>query len=284
MVRTKIVFSDKCLGYDLPGHPESSKRVSDAVKFLRSTRDFKFIEPKECLREDLLSVHSKEMIDKIKHGKFINLETPALPDIFSHAKLSVGGAMLAMKTSLKEEKAFSLMRPPGHHATRTKFGGFCYFNNIAIAVTKALEKVDRVAILDIDVHHGNGTQDIFLGRQDVLFASIHQYGQIYPGTGKHSDGNCFNYSLNAYTEESMYIQKLEVALDKIKDFDPDLIAVSAGFDTFKNENIASIKLDMESYSRIATLIAKLDKPRFAVLEGGYTSELGKCIYAFLKNF
>jgi acetoin utilization deacetylase AcuC-like enzyme len=224
------------------------------------------------------------MIDEIKHGRFVNFETPALPDIFRHAKLAVGGATMAMDIALKEGKAFSLMRPPGHHASRTRFGGFCYFNNIAIAATLALEKVKKIAIIDTDAHHGNGTQDIFLGNRRSLFVSIHQYGSFYPGTGKHSEENCWNYPIDSYTEEDSYLQKLEVAVEKVKEFKPDLIGVSAGFDTYQREQLASVKLGIESYSRIAEMIAKLNVPRFAVLEGGYTEDLGKCIYAFLKGF
>ncbi len=280
----KIVFSKRCLEYDFPGHPESSERVRRTYEFLKQFREFEFIEPEECERKDLLLVHSKNLVDTIKHGNFENLETPPLPGIYRYAKLSVGGAIQAMGIALKEEKGFSLMRPPGHHASRNKFEGFCYFNNIAVAVAKALKKVGKVGILDIDVHHGNGTQEIFLGNPNVVFVSLHQYGFIYPGTGKHSEQNCYNYPLAEGTEEDEYLEKLEVALEKIRKFDPDLIAISAGFDTFERDPLAGLKLSKESYSKISKMISELEKPRFAVLEGGYSRALPECVYSFLKNF
>jgi acetoin utilization deacetylase AcuC-like enzyme len=280
----KIAFSRKCLEYDSPGHPESSERIRRVYEFLRDSKKFEFIKPEECSRQDLLLVHSKGMIDKIKHGKFINFETPPLPDIYNYAKLSAGGAILAMETALKEGRSFSLMRPPGHHASRNKFEGFCYFNNIAIAVMKALKKVKRVGILDIDVHHGNGSQEIFLGNSKVIYVSLHQYGFIYPGTGKHSEGNCYNYPLESGTEEEEYLQKLEVGLEKIREFNPDIIAVSAGFDTFEKDPLAGLKLEVETYSKISKMISELRKPRFAVLEGGYSKRLPECVFSFLKNF
>jgi acetoin utilization deacetylase AcuC-like enzyme len=280
----KIVFSRKCLEYDSPGHPESSERIRKTYELLRESKEFEFMKPEECSRQDLLLVHSKKMIDKIKHGKFVNFETPSLPNIYNYAKLSVGGAILAMDLALKEGRAFSLMRPPGHHASRNKFEGFCYFNNIAIAVVKALKGMKKVAILDFDVHHGNGTQDIFLGKKNVVYVSLHQYGFIYPGTGKHSEGNCHNYPLDSGTEEGEYLEKLDTGLEKIRKFNPDLIAVSAGFDTFEKDPLAGLKLKIETYSKISKVISELAKPRFAVLEGGYSRKLPECVFSFLKNF
>jgi acetoin utilization deacetylase AcuC-like enzyme len=280
----KVVFSPECLGYDSPGHPEASERVRRTYELLKSFKDFGFVKPEPCTRQDLLLVHAKKMIDTIKRGSFVNFETPPLPHIYDYAKLSAGGAILAMETALKEGKAFSLMRPPGHHAGKASFEGFCYCNNIAIAVAKALKMVGRVAILDIDVHHGNGTQDIFLGKKNVIYVSLHQYGNFYPGTGKHSEANCYNFPLESLTEESLYLQKLEVALEVIERFKPDLVAVSAGFDTFKDDPLAGLKLDIDTYSKISKMIADLNKPSFAVLEGGYSERLPECIHAFLKGF
>lgn len=280
----KIVFSKECLEYDSPGHPESSERIRGAYEFLRKYKRFEFVKPGECSRQDLLLVHSKEMVDTIKHGKFVNYETPPLPNIYHYAKLSVGGSLLAMDFALREGTSFSLMRPPGHHASRKKFEGFCYFNNLAIAVMKALKKVKKVGILDIDVHFGNGSQEIFLGNPKVIYVSLHQYEFIYPGTGKHSEGNCFNYPLESETEEREYLEKLEIGLYKLSNFKPDLIAVSAGFDTFEGDPLANLKLKIGTYAKISKMISELNIPRFAVLEGGYSKELPECVYSFLKSF
>jgi acetoin utilization deacetylase AcuC-like enzyme len=280
----KVVFSPECLNYDMQGHPESSERVRRTYELLGKTGNFEFVKPEPCTRQDLLLVHTPKLIDTIKRGNFVNPETPALPSIYNHARLSAGAAVRAMFIALEEDKAFSLMRPPGHHAGRAKFEGFCYFNNIAIAVVKALRREAKVAILDIDVHHGNGTQDIFLGRKNVIYVSLHQYGNFYPGTGKHSEANCHNFPLDSGTDERLYLQKLEVALEIIKKFKPDMIAVSAGFDTFEGDPLAGLKLEVDTYSKISKMIADLNKPRFAILEGGYSERLPECVYSFLKGF
>jgi len=280
----KVVFSKECLEYDLPGHPESSERVRGTYEFLRKYKAFEFAKPEECERRDLLLVHSKEMIDSIKHGNFVNFETPPVKNIYHYAKLSAGGSLLSMDLALEEGNSFSLMRPPGHHASRNRFEGFCYFNNLAIAVAKALKRVKRVGILDIDCHHGNGTQDIFLGNPRVVYASIHQYGFIYPGTGKHSEQNCHNYPLESGTGEGEYLDKLEIGLYKISKFRPDLLAVSAGFDTYERDPLANLKLEIGTYAKISKMISELGIPRFAVLEGGYSKALPECVHSFLKNF
>jgi len=280
----KIVFSKECLEYDSPGHPESSERIRNTYNFLKNFKSFEFVKPEECERKDLLLVHSERMIDTIKHGKFVNFETPPLPNIYHYAKLSVGASLLAMDFALKEGCSFSLMRPPGHHASRNQFEGFCYFNNLAIAVMKGLKKVKRVGILDVDTHHGQGTQEIFLGNPNAIYVSLHQYGFFYPGTGKHSEQNCYNYPLASETEEREYLGKLEVGLEKIREFNPGLIAVSAGFDTFEEDPLANLKLGIKTYAKISKMISEIDVPRFAVLEGGYSEKLPECVYSFLKNF
>lgn len=279
----KVVFSRECLGYDTPGHPESSERVRETHKLLKA-KGFGFVKPEVCSRQDLLLVHSPEMIDTVKHGRFDNLETPSLPGIYSYARLSAGGAMLAMDIAMREGRSFSLMRPPGHHAGKRTFEGFCYFNNIAVAVMKALKRVGKVAILDIDAHHGNGTQEIFMGNKKVVYVSLHQYGFIYPGTGKHSEGNCYNYPLESDTEEGHYLERLCSGLDRIIKFRPGLIAVSAGFDTFGKDPLANLRLTVESYYKIAKMISELGKPCFSVLEGGYSKSLPECVHSFLKGF
>ncbi len=282
----KIAFSKKCLEYDAPGHPESSERVRATSGLLGESGGFEFIPPKPCTRQDLLLVHSPSLVRTIEAGRFSNPETPALPGIYDYARLSAGGAILAMESALNGEPAFSLMRPPGHHAGKATFGGFCYFNSVAIAVARALKsgRIKNAAILDIDVHHCNGTQDIFLGRKNVTVVSLHRFGDFYPGTGKHSEANCHNFPLDAGTEEALYLQKLEVALDVIKKFGPDVLAISAGFDTFREDPIGGLGLDIETYAEISKMIANLGIPRFAALEGGYSEKLPECVASFLKNF
>jgi len=194
-----------------------------------------------------------------------------------------------MDLALGGEKSFSLMRPPGHHAGRSSVEGFCYFNNIAIATSRALESVDRAAIIDVDCHHGNGTQDIFLGNSRVLFVSLHQYGSLgqgpfYPGTGGVSEKNCLNYPVTIGTNEETYLRVLKKALKEVARFNPDIVGVSAGFDAYKNDPITSLNLDKETFGKISMMISDIGVPTFSVLEGGYSSELPQCIQEFLKGY
>ena len=181
-----------------------------------------------------------------------------------------------MELALKGETAFSLMRPPGHHAGRDFLGGFCYFNNLAIAVAKVLPKYKSAAILDIDVHHGDGTQDIFLGKKNVFYCSIHQ-SPFFPGTGLASEKNCLNFPLPAGTGETEYLKYLDKILEEIKKFKPGLLAVSAGFDTYEFDPLAGLKLKKESYTKIGKMIKGVGLPTFFVLEGGYSEDLGELV-------
>ncbi len=191
-----ILYSPRCLDYAAAGHPENPERVRAAVAQLH--KEFHtWVVPAPCTDEDILRVHTREQLEAVRSGKFDDADTPFFPDIFEIAKLSAGAAVLAAEHALAGRPAFSLMRPPGHHAERNRVMGFCYFNNIAIAVAKTLQsspKIQRVAILDFDCHHGNGTEDIFCGNERVLFVSMHQ-SPCYPGTGLGADGNCVNYPL-----------------------------------------------------------------------------------------
>jgi acetoin utilization deacetylase AcuC-like enzyme len=275
----KIIFSEKCLEYDFPGHPESPRRVQSAYNLLKK-KNFKFIEPKPAQEKDLLRAHTKSMIEKVKAGGFLDADTPSSKKMFEYALLSCGAAILAQEIALNNEPAFSLMRPPGHHATKDSSGGFCYFNNIAVAVHKALESIKRAAIIDIDCHHGNGTQDIFLGDKRVLYISLHQ-SPFYPGTGLTSENNCLNFPLAAGSGGEEYLNVLKKAVSEAEKFNPQLIAVSAGFDTYKDDPLTNLNLEKTTYAEISKLILSLNKPVFSVLEGGYSAELARCIEQYL---
>jgi len=275
----KIIFSKKCLEYGEPGHPESPQRVELTHKHLKEC-GYESLQPNLAKDEDILSVHTKGLLRTVKSGQIFDIDTPSLPHIFDYAKLSVGSAIDAAELALKGENAFSLMRPPGHHATKNSVGGFCYFNNIAIAVQKTLGSIDRVAIIDIDCHHGNGTEHIFLGNQKVLYLSLHQT-PLYPGTGLHSEKNCLNFPLLPGTDEKEYLEKLNQGLENVAEFDPVLIGISAGFDTYKGDPITNLNLEVGSYRKIAKLINEIKKPLFIVLEGGYSKEMPECVYQFL---
>lgn len=276
----KIAYSPRCLKYESPGHPESPLRVKLASDFLKA-KGFEFIEPPICREDDIHRVHSVALVDKVRSGSFFDPNTPVIPGIFDYAALSAGGAIAAAERCLENnENSFSLMRPPGHHASRQRLGGFCYFNNLAIAVCRVMEKVSRVAILDLDAHHGNGTQSIFQGKEGVLYVSLHQ-GNIFPGTGLQNRENALNYPLPAGTEEPSYLSVLEQALFRIAEFKPGLLAISLGIDTYKDDPLTDLRLEISSYAKIGRMINALSLPAFAILEGGYSAKLGECIYEFL---
>jgi len=278
----KIFYSPKCLDYSQPGHPESPSRTRSTYKYLEE-RGYEFAEPGPCDDEDILRAHTQELLDSIKKGNFLDFDTPAYEGIYDIAKLSAGAAVdAAMHCLSTGEKAFSLMRPPGHHATRNELGGFCYFNNIAIACLKAKEKIGRVAIVDFDCHHGNGTEDIVLGKDDFLYLSLHQ-SPLFPGTGLRSRENCINYPQPAHVSPKDFLSSLGEGLKEVEKFSPDLLAISAGFDSYKLDPITNLSLELESYQEVGRMLSGLKKPTFAVLEGGYSRDLPECIYLFLTG-
>lgn len=277
----KIIFDKRCLEYQSLGHPESGERVALIYEELRKDKRFELVKPQAATEEDLLLVHSPDLIEAVRKNLFYDPDTPNIKNIYTYAMLAAGGAVLAGQLAGKEP-AFSLSRPPGHHATRNRVGGFCYFNNIAVAVEKLLKMGRRVGILDIDVHHGNGTQEIFLGKKNVIFCSLHQI-PLYPGTGQYSEQNCFNFPLSPGTEIEEYKKTLEKSIEKIKDFQAEILAVSLGFDTYKNERLANINLEIKDYQKIGEIIRGLKLPTFLVLEGGYAADIGKCAREFFEG-
>lgn len=265
----KIIFSEKCLEYSWPSHIEGPERVRKAFEFLK--KKYEFSEPKPASLEELVKVHSREHVDLIKNaraGSYLDGDTPVPENIYEFARLSAGGAMLAAR-----EKGFSLMRPPGHHAGRNGKAlraatlGFCYFNNIAIAV-KSLDL--QTLILDIDGHHGNGTQEIFLGDPKVTYISLHRYPH-YPGTGLRSQGNCLNFPLSYPAGDSLYLKTLDKALSQVDMTGIEVVGISAGFDAHQGD-LASLGLSSEGYREIGIKVGALGKPIFGVLEGGYIGE------------
>jgi acetoin utilization deacetylase AcuC-like enzyme len=278
-MKTKIVFSEKCLGYGT-WHIEGPQRVKLAHEYL-GERGYEFLEPSPASEEALLRVHETEYLWNLKKGLVEDSDTPAYENIYKYARLSAGGALLAA-----EVNGFSLMRPPGHHAGRSGAAlgvytrGFCYVNNVAVAV-KAAKK--SALILDVDGHHGNGTQEIFLGDEKVVYVSLHRY-PYYPGTGLRSEGNCLNFPLRADCGEEMYLRTLNEALERVDVDRFEVVAVSVGFDSHAGD-LASLGLTENSYRQIGQRIAGLGKPTFFILEGGYMGEQnGRDIDQFLRGF
>jgi len=266
------------LGYG-SWHIEGPERVRKAHEILKG-KGHEFLTPEPASEEDVLKVHDAEYVGNLKKGFVEDVDTPAYKNIYEYARLAAGGAILAAKVN-----GFSLMRPPGHHAGRTGAAlgaytrGFCYLNNIAIAI-KYLDK--PTLILDIDGHHGNGTQEIFMGDEKVTYVSLHRHPH-YPGTGYNSSQNCLNFPLWADCGDEVYLKTLDDALGKVDGGKFDVVAVSAGFDAHA-EDLASLGLTEKGYREIGKRIAALNRPTFFVLEGGYSGEnIGKDMDALLKG-
>ncbi|MBI5573007.1 MAG: histone deacetylase [Elusimicrobia bacterium] len=279
----KIIYSEKAAEYNIPGHPEAPFRVLKTKEFLKKT-GVKFVVPNKAKEKDILLAHTEELLNLVKSENFFDADTPSFKDVYENALLSAGSAIDASDYAMKNEFAFSLMRPPGHHAGRNSLGGFCYFNNIAVAVKHLISQSPNcpIAILDIDVHHGNGTQDIFLGDEQVLFVSLHQV-PLYPGTGQSSEKNCFNFPLSPGTDETSYLKTLDTAIEKIIKFSPKVVGISAGFDTYEGDPLANLQLKKNSYKKIAKKISEIKAGKFAVLEGGYSRDLPELIGNFLEG-
>ncbi|MCI0748090.1 MAG: histone deacetylase [Verrucomicrobia subdivision 3 bacterium] len=283
----KIVTDERCTGYSRLAHPERPSRISKTLEKLRAQKDLPiaWAAPLPVEDEQILRVHSKEHFARVKKAEAdFDGDTPAYPDIFAHAQRSVGAALQALTEARAGEAVFSLMRPPGHHATRDRAMGFCFLNSIAIAVLEALMTgAHNVAVYDFDVHHGNGTEAILLDHPRAAFFSIHQH-PCYPGTGTKNVGrNCFNYPVAPETPREQYRTVLNKALDDLKKFKPDVVAVSAGFDAYARDPLAQETLEAEDYHWLGESIRKLGTPVFSLLEGGYSNDLPDLILAYLKG-
>ncbi|HKO39260.1 MAG TPA: histone deacetylase, partial [Solirubrobacterales bacterium] len=242
--------------------------------------------------EELLLVHPREHVEGIRElcrsgGGAIDIDTFAGEASYEAALQSAGGACEMTRTLLGGEAriGFSAGRPPGHHAETARAMGFCLFDNIAVAAALAIAElgIERVFILDWDVHHGNGTAEIFRHRSDVLFASLHQ-GGIFPGTGAREEtgsgpgeGFTINLPVPAGSEEGLWLSLLErEVLPAAARFEPQLVLVSAGFDAHRDDPLAECQLEATSFGRMASLVrdaaAEWGAPVGAVLEGGYALE------------
>jgi acetoin utilization deacetylase AcuC-like enzyme len=308
----KIITDERCTGYSRYGHPESPARITGTIARLKSQAELsiEWRAPGQIADVQILRAHAPEMLARLKIPKDFDADTPFFENISEYARASAAAALDALKTARNCENVFSLMRPPGHHATLEQSMGFCYLNNIAIATLEAAansstsphggeragssrqsqtgaevrgDGFKRVAVFDFDVHHGNGTEDILLNREGVAFFSVHQF-PAYPGTGKKNVGNnCFNYPVAPGTPREIYRATLARALADLKNFSPGLIAVSAGFDAYAHDPLAEGSLLAEDFHWLGQSLRALNVPFFSVLEGGYSRDLPELIFAYLKG-
>jgi acetoin utilization deacetylase AcuC-like enzyme len=298
-----ILFHDEsCLKYSAPSHPERPARIARSVPLLKKRHpDWEWRIPEPAGEAAVLRAHSREHVEKIRSAtRDFDADTPFYPKIYEHALRSAGAAIEAVRAALNGERAFSLMRPPGHHATRDRAMGFCYFNNIAIAALDALAiadsgdagqpgstapattkaRVERVAVWDFDAHHGNGTEAIVAHNPRIAFASIHQFPG-YPGTGTRSFANVTDYPLGPGTPRNHHVEVAKRGLDRLIAFKPDLLLVSAGFDGYAGDPLVQMTLQHEDFSTFGEWLRQLDIPVATILEGGYSDDLPELIDAFL---
>jgi acetoin utilization deacetylase AcuC-like enzyme len=278
------------LEHDTGTHPERADRISVLEQALedRDWLGWEVCEAPAASEEQLLRVHSPAHLDRIRHacasGRALDPDTPVVPASWE-AALRAAGAACALAEALLSGEAttgFTALRPPGHHAEPDRAMGFCLFSNVAVAARHALDALgrERVLVLDWDVHHGNGTQAAFHDSSEVLFVSLHQW-PFYPGTGARQDtgrgpgeGYTLNLPLAAGSGEAEWLRFLEdEALPAARDYRPELILISAGFDAHRDDPIGGCLLDSESFrsmaARVRALADDLGAPVGAVLEGGY---------------
>ena len=292
-----------------PGdHPESAARLAGVPEYLRNSdlrTDLEFIDIYDDPSVILGIVHTSEHIATVKTisengGGGLDADTYIAPGSYQ-AACNVAGAAVACAKEVAEgsfKRLLLIVRPPGHHATRSRGMGFCLFNSIAVAAEALanIHSVKKIAIVDWDVHHGNGTQDIFYSRPDVLFISLHQY-PFYPGTGRADEtgfgegkGFTLNIPLPATTGGQEYVEIFEnKVISCLEDFKPSIILISAGFDAHRDDPLGGLALTEQDFGRMTRKLAEVsDKYSggriISVVEGGYNPDANaRCIYEHAKE-
>lgn len=286
LLYTHPIFLEHDTGY---GHPECADRLRSIESALQESefKDLVRIQAPRGTIEQILTAHPQDHIDRIFRGipqrgnAYIDGDTVVSKASGEAALHAVGAACDAVDRVIGKEasNAFCAIRPPGHHAESTRAMGFCLFNNVAIAANHARRKhqLKRIAIVDFDVHHGNGTQQIFYKDPGVLYASTHQM-PLYPGSGRRSEtgvGNIFNAPLNAGDgAEALQKAMTEIIFPAIETFKPEMILISAGFDAHRADPLASLNFTDEDYAWITRELMKLANRHcegkiVSMLEGGY---------------
>jgi acetoin utilization deacetylase AcuC-like enzyme len=281
----KVINDKRCIEYSSPMHPERPARISRTLERLQQQTELAIVweEPLPADEDLILEVHDRQLVERLEQHLDFDGDTPVYPDLAAHARRSVGAGLQALASAKSKEPVFSLMRPPGHHATRNRAMGFCYLNNIALATLAARKQdISKIAVFDFDVHHGNGTEDILRGRPGFGIFSIHQY-PAYPGTGEAHVDNCRNYPVPPGLSRGAYRDVATRALEDLQAFQPELLAVSAGFDAYRGDPLCQQELLAEDYHWFGQTFRELGYPMFSLLEGGYSDDLPDLILAYLRG-
>ena len=289
-MKTGLITSDTYQNHNTgDGHPEKIDRVTSVIDNFKKINNKNLIWKKSVKFDQslLIKTHSPEYINQVNQSfpdnglTFLDGDTIVSPGSKDASKDAVGSIIAAIDGVQNKEfkNAFCAVRPPGHHAEKNKAMGFCIYNNVAIGANYLIEKYkyNKIAIIDFDVHHGNGTQDIFYNNEKVLYISTHQY-PYYPGSGSEKEkgkfNNILNIPLDAGTAAEEYLNAYEHVLNKIKEFKPEFLLFSAGFDAHINDPLAQLKLESEDFYKITKRTLELSKSFcngnvVSILEGGY---------------
>ena len=289
-MKTGLIISDTYQNHNTgDGHPEKIDRVTVVIDNFKKLNKKNLIWKKPVkFNKSLLEItHNSDYIKFVENSfpkqglSFLDGDTIISPGSKDATIDAVGSIIAAIDGVQKNEfnNAFCAVRPPGHHAEKNKAMGFCIYNNIAVGAHYLLEKykLKKVAIIDFDVHHGNGTQDIFYNNENVLYISTHQF-PFYPGSGTDKErgqfNNIFNIPLPAGTNSEEYLNAYEFVLNKLKDFKPEFILFSAGFDAHEDDPLAQLHLKSSDYYKLTKRTLELSKlfcngKVVSILEGGY---------------
>ena len=289
-MKTCLVTSDTYQNHNTgDGHPEKIARVTAVIDNFKKLDNKNLIwrKPAKFDQSLLINTHSSEYINQVsqsfpKNGlAFLDGDTVVSPGSKEATKDAVGSIIAAIDGVQNKEfkNAFCAVRPPGHHAEKEKAMGFCIYNNVAVGANYLISKYkyNRVAIIDFDVHHGNGTQNIFYDNKNVLYISTHQY-PFYPGSGSEKERGKFNNILNipleAGTTAEQYLNAYEYVLKKIKEFKPEFLLISAGFDAHIDDPLAQLRLNSENFYQLTKRTLEISKSFcngnvVSILEGGY---------------
>ena len=296
---TQIVYSEEFSKHNNSSHPENAERLIVMMNEIKKSPFYKeldFIKP-EILPENIINeVHTERMIEQIKEishegASWIDMDTYVCKSDYETARLAAGGLLLLANNVIKGkvENAFGLIRPPGHHATKNRSMGFCLFNNAAIAANELTKQGKKVLIFDFDVHHGNGTQDIFYDRKDVMYQSTH-LSPHYPGTGDIDEigiGDGEGYTINAplsYGNGNNAVSKVldEILIPVATEYKPDLIIISSGFDSHYLDPLGGLRFSTDFFGEMVAKYQKIQPKIVCTLEGGYNLQwIGKCLVSQL---